>query len=116
MCDVHGVHMIGSVALSDTESVFRTLVGELGPWLKRLPDGETGARGRWIFWQREMLIEHPDFELATDIPEMELLEWNGRLMRKAPYVRLKAGRADLCLFPRYPWGSLQGTFADQVSQ
>lgn len=91
MCDVHGVHLIGSVALPDAKSVFGTLSSELGPWLTRIPDGETGERGRWIFWQREMLIEHPDFELATDIPEMELTEWNGRLMRKAPYVRLKAG-------------------------
>ncbi len=91
MCDVHHVHMVGSVALPDGETVFRTLSQELGPWLKRLPDGETGERGRWIYWQREMLIEHPDFELATDIPEMVLTEWNGRVMRRAPYVRLKAG-------------------------
>lgn len=92
MCQLCGVHLIGSVALPDADSVFRKLAGELGPWLKRIPDGETGERGRWIYWQREMLIAHPDFELATDIPEMELYEWNGRLMRKAPYVRLKAGR------------------------
>jgi hypothetical protein len=91
MCEVHNVHLIGSVALADTASVFRTLSRELGPWIKRIPDGETGNRGRWIYWQREMLIAHRDFELATDIPEMELREWNGRLMRKAPYVRLKAG-------------------------
>lgn len=91
MCDVHNVHMVGSIALSDADSVFKTLSQELGPWLKRIPDGETGERGRWIFWQREMLIAHPDFELATDIPEMELREWNGRVMRRAPYVRLKAG-------------------------
>ncbi len=92
MCQLSGVHLIGSVALPDTRSVFTTLSSELGPWLKRLPDGETGERGRWIYWQREMLIAHPDFELATDIPEMELTEWDGRLLRKVPYVRLKAGR------------------------
>ena len=90
MCDVHHIHMVGSVPLPDGESVFRSLSNELGPWLKRLPDGETGERGRWIYWQREMLIEHPAFELANDIPQMELREWNGRVMRRAPYVRLKA--------------------------
>jgi hypothetical protein len=91
MCEVHNVHLIGSVALPDTGTVFKTLAGELGPWLKRIPDGETGNRGRWIYWQREMLLEHPDFEVASDIPEMELTEWNGRVFRKVPYIRLKPG-------------------------
>ncbi|MGE3247658.1 MAG: hypothetical protein AB7F96_10165 [Beijerinckiaceae bacterium] len=91
MCEVHNVHLIGSVALPDTASVFEAVAGELGPWLKRIPDGETGARGRWIFWQRQMLLEHPDFELASDLPDMELTEWNGRVFRKVPYIRLKPG-------------------------
>lgn len=90
MCKADGVHLIGSVALPDAETVFSTLSKQLGPWLKRVPDGETGARSRWIYWQREMLMEHPDFELATDVPDMELYEWNGRLLRKTPYIRLKA--------------------------
>ncbi len=89
MCRPTGVHLIGSVALPDDDSVFRLLSRELGPWLKRLPDGETGERGRWIYWQREMLLAHPDFELATDIPEMELYEWNGRLLRRTQYVRFR---------------------------
>ncbi|MGH8733136.1 MAG: hypothetical protein ACREVB_05590 [Burkholderiales bacterium] len=37
-----GVHLIGSVPLADTEQVFRTVAGALGPHLRRLPDGETG--------------------------------------------------------------------------
>lgn len=39
-------HLIGSVPLPDSEAVFRQVAGELGPYLRRLPDGETGERGR----------------------------------------------------------------------
>jgi len=42
MSGSHGVHLIGSVPLADTEAVFRAVTAELGPWLKRIPDGETG--------------------------------------------------------------------------
>ena len=42
--------------LTDAETVFRTVARELGPYLPRIPDGETGNRIRWIWWQREMLL------------------------------------------------------------
>ena len=45
--------LIGSVAMADTEAVFTTLSDELSPWLSRIPDGETGDRQRWIYWQGE---------------------------------------------------------------
>lgn len=109
MCQICGVHLIGSVALPNAESVFCNLADELGPWLKRLPDGETGARGRWIYWQREMLLEHPDFEIASDIPDMELHEWNGRLLRKVPYIRFKPGRdpAEVRIEPGYASAAIE---------
>ena len=47
-----GVHLIGSVPLADAATVFRTVAGALGPWLSRIPDGETGERRRWIYFQR----------------------------------------------------------------
>ena len=34
------VHFVGSIPLSDAETVFRTLAAATGPYLKRLPDGE----------------------------------------------------------------------------
>jgi hypothetical protein len=40
------VHLIGSVPPADREQVFRRVAGALGPYLRRLPDGETGERGR----------------------------------------------------------------------
>jgi hypothetical protein len=35
------VHFVGSIPLPDPETVFRTLAAATGPYLKRLPDGET---------------------------------------------------------------------------
>src|SRR2546426_3415024 len=42
-------------SLADTEAVFRTVAGALGAYLSRIPDGETGERRRWIFFQSVML-------------------------------------------------------------
>ena len=63
MTELTGAHLVGSVPLADAESVFRTVAKELGPFLARIPDGETGNRHRWIWWQREMLLNHPAMEL-----------------------------------------------------
>ena len=56
-------HLVGSVPLPDSEAVFREVSGALDPHLRRLPDGETGERIRWIWFQREMLLNHPDMEI-----------------------------------------------------
>jgi hypothetical protein len=81
--------LIGSVPLGDTEQVFRRLGNELGPYLARMPDGETGARGRWIYFQRTMLETHPAMELDTVSPPLTLYQWDGKLLREAPYIRFK---------------------------
>jgi hypothetical protein len=86
-----GVHLIGSVAMPDAESVFRAVAGELGQWLRRIPDGETGARHRWIYWQYEMLTKHPDMEIDPTIEPMPLPQWDGVLIRTIPQVRFKPG-------------------------
>lgn len=91
MPDHPGVHLIGSVALPDAETVFRTVAGELGPWLRRIPDGETGARHRWIYWQYEMLTKHPDMEIDPTIPPMPLPQWDGVVIREIAQVRFKPG-------------------------
>jgi len=44
-------HLIGSVSLSDAETVFTTVADILGDCCSRIPDGETGERGYWIRWQ-----------------------------------------------------------------
>ena len=84
-----GIHLVGSVAMSDSESVFRALSSELAPWLRRIPDGETGERHRWIYWQREMLLSHPDMELDPHATPLTLRQWDGELIRETELVRFK---------------------------
>ena len=86
-----GIHLVGSVPLPDAEAVFRQMSGALNPYLRRITDGETGRRGRWIWFQREMLLEHPDMEVDTDEAPYALYQWDGQLLRETPYVRFKQG-------------------------
>src|SRR6266571_2415685 len=59
-----GLHLVGSIPLSNAEEVFRTAATSLGDWLWRLPDGETGPRGDWIVWQYPLFSSRPQFEIC----------------------------------------------------
>lgn len=64
-----GVHFVGTIPLSDAEEVFRTVSGLVGDRIKRLPDGETGARKDWVWIQLPVLQNHPDIEQTdVDVP------------------------------------------------
>ena len=84
-----GVHLIGSVPLADAATVFRTVAGALGPWLSRIPDGETGERRRWIYFQRLMLERHPAMEPDPTIPPFALRQWDGKLLREMTLLRFR---------------------------
>lgn len=86
-----GAHLVGSVPLADAESVFRTVSAALGPHLSRLPDGETGERRRWIYFQRLMLERHPAMEVDPTVPLFALRQWDGKLLRESPLVRFRSG-------------------------
>src|SRR5882757_6155784 len=58
------VHFNGSVNLSDTEIVFRELVTQVPVGVRRLPDGETGDRHNWIFFQLQKFRQTPGIEMA----------------------------------------------------
>jgi methionine synthase II (cobalamin-independent) len=49
------VHLVGSIGLDTVEEVFRTVGKALGPYLRRVPDGEVGGRKLWISWQYPLL-------------------------------------------------------------
>jgi hypothetical protein len=53
------VHLVGSIGLDTVEEVFRTVGGLLGPYLRRIPDGEVGGRRLWISWQYPLLRASP---------------------------------------------------------
>ena len=64
-----GVHLVGSVPLPDAETVFRRAQAALGDRLRRIPDGETGDRSRWVGWQGFAFKALPQFEKVAPRPD-----------------------------------------------
>ena len=85
------VHIVGSVPLGGAEEVFRTVAGSVGPFLRRLPDGETGARKLWIGMISEMLDRHPAFEVDPDEPPFLMKLWTGEVHRELKRLRFRSG-------------------------
>src|SRR5437868_9441831 len=83
------VHFVGSIPLPDAETVFRTLAATTGPHLKRLPDGETGIRKTWIRFLQQVLADNPAIEVASDTPPFKFTQWDGKLLREIPRLRVK---------------------------
>lgn len=54
-----GVHLVGSIGLDTVDDVFLTAGKLLGPYLKRVPDGEPGGRRLWTSWQYPLLRANP---------------------------------------------------------
>jgi hypothetical protein len=79
------------VPLATTEEVFRTLASSLGDLLACMPDGETGERRRWIWWQRAMLERHPAMEIDRAAGLLVLRQWDGSLLRKSELLAFKPG-------------------------
>jgi hypothetical protein len=86
------VHFVGSIPLPDSETVFRTLAGAVGGHVVRLPDGETGIRKTWIRFLQDVLAENPAIELASDVPPFKFVQWDGKVIREIPRLRIKPGR------------------------
>ena len=85
------VHFVGSIPLPDAETVFRTLSGAVGQHLVRLPDGETGIRKTWIRFLQDVLAANPAIEPAKDVPPFKFTQWDGKVLREIPRLRLKPG-------------------------
>src|SRR5262245_25694374 len=85
------VHFVGSIPLPDAETVFRTLAASAAPHLKRLPDGETGIRKTWIRFLQQVLADNPAIEVARDVPSFKFTQWDGKLLREIPRLRVKPG-------------------------
>jgi hypothetical protein len=83
------VQFVGSVPLGDSAQVFRRLSAELGEFVRRIPDGETAERSRWIWFQREMLEAHPAMEVDPTAAPLRLTQWDGKLLREAKLLRMR---------------------------
>jgi hypothetical protein len=81
--ECHGVHLVGSVPLDDTASVFRTVCSSLPGRLRRIPDGETGERYYFVWFQHKLfpeeMIRNLLAGLRTDIPDDEVQSTMGKL-------------------------------------
>src|SRR5262249_23179419 len=77
--------------LPDAETVFRTLSAATGQHLKRLPDGETGIRKTWIRFLQQVLADNPAIEVASDVPPFKFVQWDGKVLREIPRLRVKPG-------------------------
>lgn len=52
-------HLVGSIGLGTVDEVFQVVGKTLGPFLRRIPDGEVGGRRLWISWQYPLLRSQP---------------------------------------------------------
>lgn len=68
MSDPRNIHFVGSLGMADPETAFRTLADTVGAGAKRYPDGEPGARSRWIQYQGDRFETDPLIEHSRTIP------------------------------------------------
>ena len=60
------VLLLGSIPLSSAEEVFEVVSSELGKFVKRIPDGETGPRSLWIVCQGEPMKKSQGLEVGGE--------------------------------------------------
>jgi hypothetical protein len=83
----HPVLLIGSVPLPDTKTVLGAIAGTFGRDIKRVPDGETGPRSKFITWQAPVLAQAEQFHMQPLGPQSEWGahgEWPPRILRLKP--------------------------------
>lgn len=79
------VHFNGGVHLPDAETVMREIAARVPSGVRRIPDGETGDRQQWIFFQLQKFWQTPGLEQAE--PRDEPAEGYEQM----PKVRLADG-------------------------
>jgi hypothetical protein len=61
------VHFNGSINLADAGSVMREIMSRVPSGVRRIPDGETGERGNWIFFQMQKFLQSPSLVPARSL-------------------------------------------------
>jgi hypothetical protein len=77
-------HLVGSLPGPTADVAMATALQTLGPYLRSLPDGETGERRNWIISIIEGLRSHPDLELRKPG------DWSD--YDKTPQLKIRKGR------------------------
>jgi hypothetical protein len=63
-----GIHLVGSIPLTDATAVFRAVGETVGNHVRRVPDGETGKRSRWNSWTAPSYERTRGLELVPPPP------------------------------------------------
>jgi hypothetical protein len=90
------VLLVGSLALENAEAVMTAAADALGGAILRLPDGETGARSKFITWQVPVLAKAPQFETLPLGPQSE---WGPNGEFPPRILKLRAGAKGSPEFP-----------------
>ena len=86
------IHFVGSIPLAGRRRPCSARSPKArGRYLRRLPDGETGIRKTWIRFLQDVLADNPAIELAADVPPFKFTQWDGKLLREIPRLRVKPG-------------------------
>jgi hypothetical protein len=80
---IREAHVVGSLPGATPADAMSTAVEILGPYLRTLPDGETGERRNWIISIVDGLRTHPDLELR------KAGDWSD--YDKTPVMRIRRG-------------------------
>jgi hypothetical protein len=77
-------HLVGSLPGADPDTAMTRALDLLGPYLRSLPDGETGERRNWVISIVEGLRGHPDLEVKKEG------DWSD--YDRTPQLRVRRGR------------------------
>src|ERR1700739_1102980 len=48
-------------------------------------------RKTWIRFRQQVLADNPAIEVASDVPPFKFTQWDGKLLREIPRLRVKPG-------------------------
>ena len=86
------VHLVGSIPLPDAESRVPHAVGaRLASISFAFPTARPASARPGSSFLQDVLAEHPAIEVATDVPPFKFVQWDGKLIREIPRLRLKPG-------------------------
>lgn len=100
------VHFNGSVNLPDAETVMREISSRIPNGVRRMTDGETGARNSWIRFQVQKFDAMPEFE---EVVRSQVSGPYPQRTRSMPLLRLRPGvRADSVKWPNLGYADEYG--------
>lgn len=101
------VYLVGSVPMANARTVFETASEVFGLRIKRIPDGETGERLNWVFWQESLFANHPAFERSDKDFQLHSTSGKARRYRLKPGLTVRDVSFDNIFYADVAIGSYQ---------